>query len=252
MGKKTIKDVFGFWQIKSAELSGKYEIPVIHGTSKIPDDLVLFSNCGKEKHPENKAVHFYQFDENFINCLESEIKLSKKLKVFKRFQSVILPDYSIYRDMSLSRQIFQVYNSRAAGNFLMQNGIRVIPNIRWGDERTYEFAFSGIDKWGVIAIGVQGAYNDKENTESFENGFYKMLDVLKPETILCYGQISAGLTAECCYRHISVKTYQTEISKVEWSNKLFQNGLNFSASFADAELQKKTEVMPMSVKQKRI
>ena len=134
----------------------------------------------------------------------------------------------------------------------MQNGIRVIPNIRWGDERTYEFAFSGIDKWGVIAIGVQGAYNDKENTESFENGFYKMLDVLEPETILCYGQISAGLTAECCYRHISVKTYQTEISKVEWSNKLFQNGLNFSASFADAELQKKTEVMPMSVKQKRI
>lgn len=214
MPKKPVKDVFGLWQIKGAELAGKYEIPVIHGTSKIPCSLVPFTKCGKEAEPENKAVHFYQFDENFVNCLESHAKLTKKLETFRKFKSVILPDYSVYRDMPFARQIYQVYKSRAIGNFLMQNDIKVIPNVRWGDERTYDFAFDGIDKWGVVAVGVQGAYRDKENAEYFEKGFYKMLKALEPETILCYGNLSADLNAECEYRKIQVKTYPTEISKI--------------------------------------
>lgn len=225
MSKKPVKDVFGFWQIKGAELSGKYEIPVIHGTSKIPDGLTLFTNCENEGNPQTRAIHFFQLDENFINCLESETKLTKKLETFRKFQSVISPDYSVYRDMSFAQQIYQVYKSRAVGNFLMQNGIKVIPNVRWGDERTYEFAFEGIDKWGVVAVGVQGAYRDKENTEYFEQGFYKMLDVLEPETILCYGNLSDALKAECEYRKINIKQYPTEISKVDWKCSSFQQEL---------------------------
>jgi len=104
----------------------------------------------------------------------------------------------------------------------MQNGIKVIPNVRWGDERTYEFAFDGIDKWGIVAVGVQGGYRDKENTEYFEQGFYKMLDVLEPETILCYGNLSDGLKSECNFRKITIKTYPTEISKVSRKKDDFQ------------------------------
>ena len=227
MPKKPVKDVFGFWQIKGADFSGKYEIPIVHGTSKIPESLVLFSTCEKETETKNKAVHFYQLDENFVGCLSSEIKLTKKLDTFRKYQSVILPDYSVYRDMSLAQQIFQVYKSRAIGNFLMQNGIQIIPNVRWGDERTYEFAFEGIDKWGVVAVGAQGGYNNNENTRYFESGFYKMLDVLDPETILCYGDLSDSLRAECELRKIKLKTYQTEISKVDWKKGTFQQELDF-------------------------
>lgn len=227
MRKKHINDVFGFWQIKGSELSGKYELPVIHGTSKIPDELVPFTKSEKEKHPENKTVHFYQFDECFATCLESERKLTKKLEVFKQFQSVILPDFSVYRDMPFAQQISQVYKSRAVGNFLMQNDIKVIPNVRWGDERTYEIAFEGIDKWGVIAVGVQGGYRGKENIEYFEQGFYKMLNMLEPETVLCYGNLSDGLLAECHYRHIKAKIYPTEISKVKCKKEVFQNEFVF-------------------------
>ncbi len=227
MAKKPVKDVFGFWQIKGTEVSGKYEIPVIHGTSKIPESLVLFSNCEKETETKNKAVHFYQLDENFISCLSSETKLTKKLKTFKRYQSIILPDYSVYRNMALAQQIFQIYKSRAVGNFLMQNGISIIPNVRWGDERTYEFAFNGIDKWGVVAVGVQGGYRDNDNTYYFEKGFYKMLEVLVPETILCYGNLSESLKAECEHRKIKIKTYQTETSKGHSKNDSFQRKFDF-------------------------
>lgn len=226
MSKKTVKDVFGFWQIKGSELSGKYEIPAIHGTSKVPDDLVPFTNCEKEKNQKQKAIHFYQFDECFVNCLESKTKLIKKLSTLKNFQSVITPDYSVYIDMPLSQQIFQIYKSRAVGNFLMQNEIKIIPNVRWGDERTYDFAFDGIDKWGLVAVGVQGAYKNKDNSEYFKKGFYKMLNVLEPETILCYGNLSNDLRIECNFRKINIKIYPTEISKAMKKNT-FQNELDF-------------------------
>ena len=225
MAKKPVKDVFGFWQIKGTELSGKYEIPIVHGTSKIPESLVLFSACERETETKNKAVHFYQLDENFVGCLSSETKLTEKLKTFRKYQSIILPDFSVYRDMPLAMQIFQVYKSRAIGNFLMQNGISIIPNVRWGDERTYEFAFEGIDKWGVVAVGVQGGYRDNENAFYFEKGFYKMLEVLDPATILCYGNLPDSLKAECELRKIGLKTYQTKISKVDWNDDELQQEL---------------------------
>ena len=225
MPKKPVKDVFGFWKIKNAELTGKYEIPIVHGTSKIPSYLVSFTKCKIETKTENKAIHFYQYDENFIGTLRSEQKLSKKLEIFRKFQSVILPDYSVYRDMPLSQQIFQVYKSRAIGNFFMQNNIKIIPNVRWGDERTYEFVFDGIDKRGVIAIGVQGGYRDKNNTYYFEKGFYKMLQILEPETILCYGNLSDSLKYECKHQKIAIKQYKTDISKAPSKKDLFQREL---------------------------
>lgn len=227
MLKRLVRDVFGFWQIKEAEFSGKYEIPVVHGTSKIPENLVLFTDCGKENETKNKAIHFYQFDENFDSCLSSKTKLTKKLEIFRNYQSVILPDFSVYRDMPLTQQIFQIYKSRAVGNFLMQNDISIIPNVRWGDERTYEFAFEGIDKCGVVAVGVKGGYRNKENTQYFEKGFYKMLEILTPATILCYGNLSDSLKAECVLRKIEVKTYQTLISRFDWKKEKFQQVFDF-------------------------
>ena len=37
-----------------------------------------------------------------------------------------------------------------------KNGVRVIPNIRPGDERTYELCCTGILKGGTIAVGSHG------------------------------------------------------------------------------------------------
>lgn len=213
MTNKSIKDVFNLWQITNAEFSNKYEIPTVHGTSKIPEDIIPFTRCWKEKAPEKKAIHFYQLDETFVSFLGSEKKVKNKLDLFRKYQSVILPDYSIYRDMPFVMQINQVYKSRAMGNFLMQNGIQVIPNIRWGDERTYNIVFDGIDKWGVVAIGAQGGYRYNTNTEYFEKGFYKMIEELEPETVLCYGILSQKLQKECENKNILVKYYQTDISR---------------------------------------
>ena len=109
----------------------------------------------------------------------------------------------------------------------MQNGIKIIPNVRWRDERTYEIAFDGVEKYGVIAVGVQGGYRDNENKCFFEKGFYTMLDILEPETILCHGKLSNSLQAECSFRKTNTIEYQTEISRIPLKIDVFQMKLDF-------------------------
>ena len=227
MNNKKVKDIFGFWKLKNAEFAGKYEFPIIHGSCSVPKGLTLFTDINKETSPNEKAMCFYQYDENFEAVFESEKKLLPKLEIFRKYQSVILPDYSVYRDMPLCQQVFQIYRGRAAGNYLMQNGIPVIPNVRWGDERTYEFAFDGIEKNSLVAVGVQGAYKNKDNAFYFEKGFVKMLDVLAPFAVLCYGKISEDLVSQCRERKTELFFYETKISKVRFLKKSIQKEFDF-------------------------
>lgn len=69
------------------------------------------------------------------------------------FRGVISPDFSLYRDMPLVMQQWNIYRNRAIGSWLQMNGVNVIPNVRFGDKRTYDICCEGIDSGSIIAIG---------------------------------------------------------------------------------------------------
>ena len=107
---------------------------------------------------------------------------------------MITPDCSLYIDAPLCVQIANIYLNRAVGYYLSRQGIYVIPNIRWGDERTYnsEFlgekvAFQGVDKHSIVSIGTYGQIRTAESKRFFREGLLSMLDELEPEVVLVYG-----------------------------------------------------------------
>ena len=58
-------------------------------------------------------------------------------------------------------EIANTYMNRAIGQYLQQQGIYVIPNVRWCDERSYttcelieKFAFFGLQKHSIVSIGT--------------------------------------------------------------------------------------------------
>ena len=53
---------------------------------------------------------------------------------------------------------------------MQDNGIEVIPNVRWNDERTYEFCFDGIEKNKTVAVGTHGCIKRKEDKTFFKIG----------------------------------------------------------------------------------
>ena len=61
-----------------------------------------------------------------------------------------------------------------------------MPNVRWGDERTYEFAYEGLPQGGTVAVSTNGCLRKKADREYFKAGLARMVEALKPETIINY------------------------------------------------------------------
>ena len=84
--------------------------------------------------------------------------------------------------------------NRAIGHYLQEKGLYVIPNVRWGDERTFttdvlpeKVAFLGIPKRRIVSIGTYGCIKSRVNKQYFIEGLSAMLDELSPEVVLVYG-----------------------------------------------------------------
>ena len=192
MLKNKIDDGFNPELVYGAFFDGNLGIPQIERPDKIiiPSALIPFSQRNRSNN-YNEFVHFYEHDKNFATVLTAT---KEHFDCLKKFQGVISPDCSLYRDMPLVLQIANTYMNRAIGHYLQSKGLYVIPNIRWGDERSYttielpeKFAFLGVPKHSIVSIGTYGCIKSKENKIYFTEGLEAMLDELEPEVVLVYG-----------------------------------------------------------------
>ena len=181
--------------VETAFFDGDLEIPHIEAQEKIiiPTGMVPFSI--RERGLENKD--FVCFYENDINFREILTKTEQYVDDLKRFPGIISPDCSLYIDAPLRVQIADIYLNRAVGHYMQKQGIYVIPNVRWGDERTYtteifrdKVAFLGVPHHSIVSIGTYGQIKSAESKRVFREGLIAMLDELEPEVVLVYGSMS--------------------------------------------------------------
>ena len=59
-------------------------------------------------------------------------------------------------------------------------------NVLWGDERTYDFVFEGLQQGGTYAVGTNGNIRNKLDRYYFRKGLAKMVELLLPDTIVNY------------------------------------------------------------------
>jgi hypothetical protein len=190
--KNIIDDGFRADLVERASFDGIMEIPHINRPTQIiiPNNLIPFKERDKTKD-YNEFVCFYEHDKNFSDCLLATDQFIDDLKSFK---GIISPDCSLYWDMPLCLQVANIYMNRAVGYYFQEKGLYVIPNIRWGDERTYttvelpeRVAFLGVDKHSIVSVGTYGCVQSKEAKYHFREGLIAMLDELEPEVVLVYG-----------------------------------------------------------------
>ena len=178
--------------VETALFDGILEIPIIEKPEEIiiPKILIPFSKRNRSKD-NSEFIAFYEHDGEFADIL---VQPDHYIDEFKNFPGIISLDNSLYLDSPLSVQILNTYRSRAIGHFMQKNGIYVIPNVRWGDERSFttdflpeKFAFLGLPKNSILSIGTYGACKTKEEKFYFRSGLVAMLDELTPEIVLVYG-----------------------------------------------------------------
>ncbi|MCL2874268.1 MAG: DUF4417 domain-containing protein [Defluviitaleaceae bacterium] len=182
-------DVFKSWLVCGASFSDVNEFPLIKRTDFKPTAAIPF-NLAKRSKDHEQWLHFYEYDYLFERVWNNP---KQYLEMFKRFGGVITPDYSLYRDLPLAMQVWNTYRNRAIAYWLQNNGVDIVANVRWADERSYEFAFEGLEQGGSYAVCTNGGIRSKLDRYYFKKGLAKMVEVLKPDTIINYATKSIDI-----------------------------------------------------------
>ncbi len=177
------KDVFRAFLLKNANYAGALEIPVINATDAIPNKLIPFSKALRTDDYDQWVCHYE--DDTLFERLWNNPK--KYLPILAKFNGVITPDFSLYRDMPLIMQIWNIFRSRALAHWFQENGLNVVVNIRWGDKRTHFITCLGVPKYSTIAVGSVGCIKLLEDRKYFIEGLDYVVKKLKPKTIIVYG-----------------------------------------------------------------
>ena len=193
-----IDDGFDPVLLQGARFEPLMELPIIEKPRHfiIPSLMVPFSERNKVTD-ENAALMFYEKDVHFAEVLKQpEVFVEEFLK----YRVIISPDCSLYRDAPFSNQLLNVYRRQIIGSFYQRKGCYVIPNVRWGDERTYttkvlpyKIAFLGVEKHSIISIGTYGCIQNRTDKYYFKAGLESMLETLEPEVVLVYGSMPGAV-----------------------------------------------------------
>ena len=219
--RKGCKDVFHAFMVKGAEFDGYYDIPFIPQIIDLDvKKLIPYDKTYNHIYKPGDVVHFYLDDQKIDGpkgiwsglSNNASYKRGFDLNRLKGSSAVITPDFSLYLDMPRVMQIWNVYRSRAIGYYLTTLGFNVIPNVRWTDEESYNFAFDGLKENQIISIGTLGCSKLKHDKELLINGFIEMIKRINPSAVIIYGSICKELQQIIDNYKIHVIHFESEVS----------------------------------------
>lgn len=191
--------------------TGKYEIPVI-----LPEEIdesairhtqiIPFNYALTEKNGDGKAVHFYIDDYQFQRVWKDP---DRYIPVLQKFDFVISPDFSIYSDMPEAMRIYNHYRKHWLAAYWQEHGIKVIADVCWSDERSFEWCFDGEPQNQIVAVSSVGCMKTKEGRELFIRGYEEMMKRLNPLWVIAYGKIPD----ECDWNMIHIKPHQDSVAE---------------------------------------
>jgi len=185
--KKTILDDGSYpYLTYGADFAGYWGIPVLcdYNNTQVPKGIIPFEKAKNKKQNRRNYVHFYMHDKYFSDVLTST---TKYLPLLKEYDGVITPDCSLLRGQVNCVQAINTYFNRAVGVFLQRQGIPTIPNIRWGDEDSFDYCFLGVPKHTIVSISTHGCIRSNAEKEMFRCGLEEMINVLEPSDVLVHG-----------------------------------------------------------------
>lgn len=170
--------------IEGAELIGKYNFPRLKRSDYIPKNIVPFNYLKTIKEPEKYCVHFFIDDYQFERIWNYP---ERYLKLLKKFEGVITPDFSMYNIMPVAQRIWNCYRNRVLAYWMQENEIKIVPNVGWTYYNELSWCLDGIIKNSNIAIGSYGSLKDKKKTYGLLKGLERISKEVSPNNVICYG-----------------------------------------------------------------
>ena len=166
-----------------SRVTGKYDMPILKAEKHVPKDLISF-NYVLNTDDFGKGVHFYIDDYQFERLWNNPHCYMERLA---KFDCCLTPDFSLYTEMPIAMQIWNVYRSRLIGQIMQDYGIKVIPTLSWCRQSSYDFCFDGIEPGGVVSVSTIGVKRDSGATKLWYAGMDEAMVKLNPRYVIVYG-----------------------------------------------------------------
>jgi len=195
MKKTPYDDGFHQYLVEGAVFVGEAGIPMLMDLAnvQVPKEIVPFDKARAGRSSKNSYIHFYMHDKYFAPVLTAT---DRYLDLFKEHDGALTPDCTMLIGQSKCLQETNTYLNRAVGFYLQKQGIPVIPNIRWSDERSYEYCFLGVPKHYIVSVSTHGCIRSNQQKECFKSGLYAMLETLEPRDVLVHGYMPETVFGE--------------------------------------------------------
>ena len=181
--RETTINQYNLFNYDPDRTEGKYDMPVLEGVDHVPADLQGF-NYVLNKPDTSKGVHFFLDDYQFERIWQRpEFYIEKLID----FDCALTPDFSLYLDMPIAMQVWNIYRSRLIGQIMQDYGITVIPTVSWSTKDSFDFCFDGLPQNATLAVSTIGVKQDKEQFEIWIDGMNEMIKRLSPTKIIVYG-----------------------------------------------------------------
>ena len=202
-------NAYNLHEYDADETEGAFEMPRIKPCLIKPCDLIGFNYALSSKR-NNCGIHFYIDDYQFERVWNQPGAYIDKLK---EYECVLTPDFSLYTDMPIAMQIWNVYRSRLIGQLFQRAGMQVIPTVSWCREASFAFCFDGLPRNATLSISTIGVKRDKEAFAIWTAGMDEMIKRLHPKTLLIYGG-----EVEYEYGNIETVYYKNHVTE-EWKGE---------------------------------
>lgn len=167
------------------EKDGEWGFPIIKRQKLDLSDIELIA-CSDTSKADTlnlyKGIHHFTDDYRFESLYNHPDRCIEK---YKKYRFVLTPDYSLYAEMDLWRQIESIGKNRWVGANWQKHGMTVIPTLSWGKPSSYKFCFDGIERNSIVAVGMIGC---KQGKIPFMKGYKQMLNAIEPSAIICFGK----------------------------------------------------------------
>ena len=174
-----------------------------------PKEIIQWDRRCDVTNPSETGMSFYCNDPAFQPILGNPKAYTEKLR---KYGLIIGVDASPYDNMPLWVQKSQIGLNLGITYYYGSQGIKIIPNVRLGDNRTLS-SLEAYPHHTLIAIGTNGFIKRTDNRYVFAEQVQKIVDTLEPTGICVYGPVPDEIFAYVRLKGIPIYPYDSYTMK---------------------------------------
>jgi len=213
-----LRDVYLADLIADARRTKTDEYPMIEAwmvATEPPKEIIQWDRRCDVVNPKETTISFYCQDPGFQPILNNPQNYVEKLS---QYGQVIGLDASPYDNMPLVVQKSQIFLNLACTYYYGSKGIKIIPNVRLGDNRTLS-SLEAYPRHTLIAIGTHGFTKLLENRHIFAEQVNIIVNELEPAGICVYGPASDEIFGYARSKGIPIYQYDSYTMKENAKDK---------------------------------